>query len=144
MSFFTSYSWLFLALLVTWIRYQEIIICIVDIKSNGIFIYLFLKLMHTLVHILHFVSRRKLPICCKSLTKFITSVFVEYTLSWAGFELASLVVIDTDCTGSCKPNYHTITKTTAPNDKEINNYWNRLETGRVLWFPPPMKLTATI
>jgi hypothetical protein len=32
-------SWLFLALLLTWIRYQEIIICIVDLKSNGIFIY---------------------------------------------------------------------------------------------------------
>ena len=33
------YIWLFLALLVPWIRYQEIIICIVDLKSNGIFIY---------------------------------------------------------------------------------------------------------
>ena len=33
------YSWLFLALLVTWIRYQEIIICIVDLKRNGIFKY---------------------------------------------------------------------------------------------------------
>ena len=32
-------SWLFLARLLTWIRYQEIIICIVDLKSNGIFIY---------------------------------------------------------------------------------------------------------
>jgi hypothetical protein len=35
----TRYHWLFLALLFTWIRYQEIIICIVDLKSNGIFIY---------------------------------------------------------------------------------------------------------
>jgi hypothetical protein len=33
------YSWLFLTLFVTWFRYQKIIICIVDIKSNGIFIY---------------------------------------------------------------------------------------------------------
>ena len=31
-----------------------------------------------------------------------------------GFELTTLVVIATDCTGSCKSNYHTITKTTAP------------------------------
>jgi hypothetical protein len=32
-------------------------------------------------------------------------------LAWLGFEL-TLVVIGTDCTGSCKSNYHTIT--TAP------------------------------
>ena len=27
-------------------------------------------------------------------------------LAWAEFELTSLVVIDTDCTGSCKSSYH--------------------------------------
>ena len=36
------------------------------------------------------------------------------TENWAGFELTTLVVIDTDCTGSCKSNYHTITTRTAP------------------------------
>jgi hypothetical protein len=35
-----------------------------------------------------------------------------YTLPWTGFELTTLVLIGTDCTGSCKSNYHTIT--TAP------------------------------
>ena len=30
-----------------------------------------------------------------------------------GFKLTTLVVIGTDCTGSCKPNYHKIT-TTSP------------------------------
>jgi hypothetical protein len=35
-------------------------------------------------------------------------------LDWVGFELTILVVIGTDCTGSCKSNYHTITTTTAP------------------------------
>jgi hypothetical protein len=35
-------------------------------------------------------------------------------LAWAGFELTTLVVIVTDCTGSCKSNYHTITTTMAP------------------------------
>ena len=30
------------------------------------------------------------------------------------FKLTTLVVIDTDCTGSCKSNYHMITATTAP------------------------------
>jgi hypothetical protein len=37
-------------------------------------------------------------------------------LAWTGFELATLVVIGTDYTGSCKSNYHTITTTTAPTD----------------------------
>ena len=34
-------------------------------------------------------------------------------ISWAGFELTTLVVIGTDYTGSCKSNYHTITTTMA-------------------------------
>jgi hypothetical protein len=34
-------------------------------------------------------------------------------ITWTGFELTHLAVIDTDCTGSCKSNYHTITTTTA-------------------------------
>jgi len=33
-----------------------------------------------------------------------------------GFELTTSMVIGTDCTGSCKSNYHTITATTAPVD----------------------------
>ena len=37
-----------------------------------------------------------------------------YTSLWAGFELTTSVVIGTDCIGSCKSNYHTITTTTAP------------------------------
>jgi len=32
------------------------------------------------------------------------------------FELTTLVVIGTDCTGSCKSNYQTITTMTAPNN----------------------------
>jgi len=35
-------------------------------------------------------------------------------LALAGFELTTLVVIGTDCIGSYKSNYHTITATTAP------------------------------
>ena len=31
-----------------------------------------------------------------------------------GFELTTLVVIGTDCIGSCKSNYHTITTVTTP------------------------------
>jgi hypothetical protein len=33
------------------------------------------------------------------------------TSPWTGFELPTLVVIDTDCTGSCKSNYHNISTT---------------------------------
>ena len=37
-----------------------------------------------------------------------------YTLPWSRFELITSMVIGTDCIGSCKSNYHTITNTTAP------------------------------
>jgi hypothetical protein len=33
---------------------------------------------------------------------------------WTGFELTTLVVIGTDCTGSCNSNHHAITTTAAP------------------------------
>jgi hypothetical protein len=33
----------------------------------------------------------------------------SYTSPWTVFELTTLVVIGTDCAGSCKSNYHTIT-----------------------------------
>ena len=49
----------------------------------------------------------------KSLTIFITSCCIQYTSPWTGFELTTLVVMGTDCTGSCKANYHTITTTTT-------------------------------
>ena len=42
------------------------------------------------------------------------NVVSKYTSPWMGFELTTLVVICTDCTGSCKSNYHTITTTTVP------------------------------
>ena len=37
---------------------------------------------------------------------------VHLVMNW--FELTTLVVIGTGCTGSCESNYHTITTTTAP------------------------------
>ena len=45
----------------------------------------------------------------KSLTNFITWCCIEYTSPWAVFKLTTLVVIGTDCIGSCKSNYHTTT-----------------------------------
>ena len=40
-----------------------------------------------------------------------------YISPWSRFELTTSVVIDTDCIGSCKCNYNTITATTAPTIK---------------------------
>jgi hypothetical protein len=40
-----------------------------------------------------------------------------------GLELATLVVIGTDCTGSCKSNYHMITTATPPKIKLGKHYW---------------------
>ena len=43
----------------------------------------------------------------------------------AGFELTTLVIICTDCTGSCKSNYHTITTTTATcNNSSAISWWS--------------------
>ena len=42
-------------------------------------------------------------------------------LAWAIFELTDLVVIGTDCIGSCYFNYHTITTMTAPDDDKTIN-----------------------
>jgi len=41
---------------------------------------------------------------------------LSHNVVWSAtrHELTTLEVIDTDCTGSCKSNYHTITATTAP------------------------------
>jgi len=58
-------------------------------------------------------TRRKTPTCRKSLTNFITHCYIEYMSPWTGFEFTTLVAIDTDCTGSCKSNYITITTTTG-------------------------------
>ena len=41
-------------------------------------------------------------------------MFGEYTSPWVQFKLTTSVVIGTDCIGSYKSNYHTITTTTAP------------------------------
>ena len=66
----------------------------------------------------------KIQTCCKSLTNFITyKCCIEYTSPWTGFELTTLVVIGTDCTGSCKSNYHTIK--TAPLRRKLQ--MNRID-----------------
>jgi hypothetical protein len=44
-------------------------------------------------------------------------------LVWAGFEPATLVMISTDCIGSYKSNYHTITSTTPPKWENMIKQW---------------------
>jgi hypothetical protein len=46
-------------------------------------------------------TRRKPHTCCKSLTNVITQCCIEYTSPWTGSDLTTLMVIATDCTGSC-------------------------------------------
>ena len=57
-------------------------------------------------------TRWKPSACRKSLTHFYHIMLC--TSPWARFELTTSVVIGTDCIGSCKSSYHTITVTTAP------------------------------
>ena len=55
----------------------------------------------------------KTTTCRKSLANINTQCYIEYTSPWAGIKLTTLVVLGTDCIGSCKSNYmnHTITTT---------------------------------
>jgi hypothetical protein len=68
-------------------------------------------------------TQRKPPTCRNSLTNLITKCYIEYTSPWVGFELTPLVVIGTDCTFSCKSNYHTTTTVPStlrkPNRKRL-------------------------
>jgi hypothetical protein len=72
------------------------------------------------------VSGKKPTTCSRSLTNFITLCCFEYFSPWTGFELTTLVLIDSDCTGSCKFNYHTITATKAPKQNQNDNSANTM------------------
>jgi len=58
-------------------------------------------------------TRRK-PSTCTSYWQTLSHNVYRVHLVWEGCELTTLVVIGTDCIGSCKSNYHTITITTTP------------------------------
>jgi hypothetical protein len=85
---------------------------------------------------------------------FITQYCNGYTSSWAGFELTTLVVIDTDCTGSCKSNYHTITTMTASCLDQVTSAWMQWQAYQkihmlwlwpafVNWFPVDLLINKT-
>jgi hypothetical protein len=81
-------------------------------------------------------TQRKPQTCRKLLTNFITWCCIEFTSPWAGFQLTTLVVIVTDCTGIWKSNYHTMTTSTAPSfqlkDFSYRTQSEQVRNGR--WF----------
>jgi len=58
-------------------------------------------------------TRRKPLTCRKSLTNFYHIMLYRVHLTCEEFEPTTLVVIGTDCIGSCNSNHHMITITTA-------------------------------
>jgi hypothetical protein len=64
-------------------------------------------------------------------------------LASAGFELSALVVIGTDCIGSCKSNYHAITTTTAPLQfRKLTSLWK--EKQKILYCQKIVRTEANI
>jgi hypothetical protein len=66
-------------------------------------------------------SIRRTPPTCRESQQTLSHNVVSSTPPRTGFELTTLVVPGTDCTCSCKSNYHTITTTTALST-QMNNY----------------------
>ena len=51
-------------------------------------------------------------------------MFTEYTSQWTEVPLTALVVIGTDCTGSCEFSYHAITSMTVSSMFQSSLCWN--------------------
>jgi hypothetical protein len=62
----------------------------------------------------YYYSKKKNAGEIQALINFITLCCIKYTSPWTGFELTTLMMIGTNCTGSCKSNNQTITTMTTP------------------------------
>jgi hypothetical protein len=57
-----------------------------------------------------------------------------YISPWSRFELTKSVVIGTDCIGTCKSNYHTITATIFRSQRLDNSLCRILDLGQVFLY----------
>ena len=76
----------------------------------------------------------KIPDLPKVTDKLLSHNRVWVHLAWGGFELTTLVVIGTDCIGSCKSNNHTITTRTDP---KYNDF--KLKTNATFLWSTPLR-----
>jgi hypothetical protein len=56
-----------------------------------------------------------------------------YTSPWAGFELTTLMVIDTDCIGSYESKYNMITTTVVPSMVVMSSQYQEMPDARNVW-----------
>jgi hypothetical protein len=101
--------------------------------------------MHKCLYGYHYISRSA-KYSMKSLSSWYLDPFYQQSkldllLGPSWFELTTLVVIGTDCTGSWKPNYHTITTTMAltvspvltADRMDLNTNWKEISWLKYCW-----------
>jgi hypothetical protein len=89
------------------------------------------------------VPRENHWLCRKSQINFITSCCIKYSSPWKRFELTTLVLIGTDCTGSCKSNYHMVTTKMAPYLLVRLMIYNRSYAICSIWFSTKLVYSDT-
>jgi molybdopterin/thiamine biosynthesis adenylyltransferase len=78
------------------------------------------------------VEETRVPLTCHKVTdKFYHIILYLVYLAMNRFELTTSVVIGTDCNGSCKSNYHTITAMTASTETKTRSYRENCNTQHI-------------
>ena len=95
-------------------RWEVVDVSFVDIDRIVDWLNFLLMFIHTTI-LFKICSQMRLGIMVFNATfNNISVLLVQGTSPWMVFGLTTLIVIDIDCIGSCKSNYHTITTTTDP------------------------------